>query len=206
MDLRNSEIMNRHWIVPEPFLFNPLKHHAGYISSLISKSDYDQNTDKSFVTDLKSIGRSQMDLYTGTIPPREIAYEIREQLKNNGLITINNYLHWIGSEMSGFRTITLSDRSLWILLPGKIPGRWIHFHPGRYSPCTARVRSENLKTAIATLYFCKKHGRSPDDIQTINHVRVTMLGLSPVKNIVPEKGTGRLIKLLSGIGSGKMIC
>jgi hypothetical protein len=201
MDHKESQKFNMHRIVPEPFLFNPLKHHAGFIYHFIAKYDDDRKTDKSLVHDLKSIGRSQMDLYTGSITPPDIAEEIRDRLKKNGLIGINDYLNWIGREKSCFRTITISDESVWILLPGKIPGRWIHFHPGRYSPCTVRVRSETLKTAIATLYFCNKHGNSPDDIQTINHVRVNMLGLSPLKLKVPEKGTGKLIRLLKWIGS-----
>lgn len=186
------------YTIPEPVLFNPVKHHAGFICDFIKKKAamgnvYDQKTLKA---DLSIIGKSQMDLYTGSIPPFEIAGEIKKYLTNNILFMKPDYLAWIGKAKASFRTTTLTDGSLWVLLPGEIPGRWVHIHPGRHSTHTVRVRAETLKTAIAAIYYCTRHGADCYDLSVINIVRTSLLGLSPMKEVSVEKGTGKVIGIL----------
>jgi hypothetical protein len=189
---------DKKYTVPEPVLFNPFKHHAGFIHDFIIKkvttgTVYDQ---KALKTDLNIIGKSQMDLYTGSIPPFEIAEEIRKFLTNNRSFKESDYLTWIRQAGASFRTFTLTDGSLWVLLPGEIPGRWVHIHPGRHSPLTVRVRAETMKTAIAVIYHCTRYGLDCYDLSIINIVRTGLLDLSPMKEVSVEKGTGKIIGIL----------
>ncbi len=62
---------------------------------------------------------------------------------------------------------------------------------------TIRVRSETLKTAIAVIYNCYKYGAGLYNIDVINHVRMSLINLSPLKDISPHKGTGKIIRILS---------
>jgi hypothetical protein len=187
-----------HPFIPGPVLFNPLKHHAGSIREFIRKFNAGkENETLSLYAGLATIGRSQMDLYTGSIPATEIAGEITQYLESKGLIEENSFLSWLAGSNPPYRTVALDDHSLWVLLPGKIPGRWVHVHPARYSPHTIRVRSATLKTAIAVLCFCTGSDNDCNDPGVINHVRTSLLDLSPVKEISPARGTGRIIRLLA---------
>jgi hypothetical protein len=183
--------------VPEPFLFNPLKHHAGHISGfirdLIKCPAY---SDEKLKNELLLIGKSQTDLYTGREKPVAIALQIRDFLEERGLSGENTYLAWLGPDNPGYRKIRLNDESEWILLPGKIPGRWIHIHPARYSRYSIRVRAETLKTAIGAIYYSGKHGLNHFDLNVVNLVRTGLLNQSPIKELSPHRGTGRIIRIL----------
>ena len=144
------------------------------------------------------IGKSQMDLYTGNLTPRQIAGEITRYLKSKNILEKEDYLNWISSAVNSYIKPGLSDGSVWVLLPGKTAGRHIHIHPGRYSPFTLRVRSETLKTSIAVLCYCKHYRSNPLEIRVINEVRVKLLDLSPVKEVERDRGLGRMIRILAG--------
>jgi hypothetical protein len=184
--------------VPEPFLFNPLKHHARYISGfIVDLIKYPADSDERLKTALLLIGKSQTDLYTGNQEPFAIVRQITDFLEKEGLILENTYMTWLGPEDPGYRKITLTDGSEWVLLPGKIPGRWIHIHPGRYSKYSIRVRAETLKTAIAVIYYSVKHGLDHLDLDVVNLVRTGLLNQSPMKELSQHHGTGRIINLLA---------
>ena len=184
--------------IPEPFLFNPLKHHAGYISDFIKKIVAGPQMKADILqAELNIIGKSQTDLYTGKTGISKITDEIWKFLEHNRIIKESDYLSWLGQDKPAYRTLTIKDGSQWVLLPGKNSGRWIHIHPARYSPFTIRVRSETLKTAIALIYHCYKHGTGLYNLNVINHVRMSLLNLSPMKDISPHKGTGKIIRILS---------
>ncbi len=207
-------------IVPEPLLFNCLKHHAGFVAEFIrsfsdplrpagkmpgspgikeSCGDFEAEAGKRLREELLIIGKSQMDLYTGRLSPERIAEEIKGSLKSKGLLKKEKYFSQINEAASSFMETRLSDNSVWVLLPGKIPGRHVHVHPGRYSPLTIRVRSETLKTAIAVLCYCSRYGKDHSDLDTINKSRTKLLKLSPVKEVNPVRGLGKMIEILTRI-------
>jgi hypothetical protein len=184
--------------VPEPFLFNPLKHHAGYISGFIREiiACGECGTEK-LKGELVLIGKSQTDLYTGKEGLPGITRQIREFLEKDGLTGENPYMTWLGAEKPGYRRMTLRDGSEWILLPGKTPGRWVHIHPARYSRFSLRVRAETLKTAIAVIYHCSKYGLDHFDLEVVNQVRTGLLNQSPMKELSPHRGTGKIINIIA---------
>ncbi len=205
-------------IVPEPLLFNCLKHHAGYVAEFIRSfsdtfrpagkmpgspvfkefcGDFEAEAGKKLREELLTIGKSQMDLYTGRLSPGRIAEEIKGYLKTKDLLKKEKYLSRISEASSSFIETRLSDSSVWVLLPGKIPGRHVHIHPGRHSPLTMRVRSETLKTAIAVLCYCNSYGKDHSDPDVINEARTKLLELSPVKEVNPGRGLGRMIYILT---------
>ncbi len=187
--------------VPEPFLFNPLKHHAGYISGFIKEiiACHEHGPEK-LMGELVLIGKSQTDLYTGEERLSGITRQVREFLESGRLLEENRYMAWLGPERA-YRRMSLSDGSEWILLPGKTPGRWVHIHPARYSPFSLRVRAETLKTAIAVIYHCKKYGLDHFDPEVVNQVRTDLLKQSPMKALSPHKGTGKIIGIIAGAAS-----
>jgi hypothetical protein len=75
--------------------------------------------------------------------------------------------------------------------------RFVHLHPGRWSPATVRVRGNVLKTAFLVLVHVQVHGGDPMDRAVINAVRREHLGLSPLGED-PEGGLGlgSIIELL----------
>ncbi|TVR74699.1 MAG: hypothetical protein EA408_02045 [Marinilabiliales bacterium] len=182
--------------VPEPFMLNCLKHHAGYISDFITCYKGDPT---GLEKQLLVLGKSQMDLYTGGLSPAQVTGEIKNLLGEELTASERAYLGWLGEASGRYRELSLSDGSVWILLPGKEKGRYIHVHPGRWSPDTIRVRSETLKSAIAVLIYCRIHGGDCSDLAVINEARVKLLGLSPVKEAGPRRGLGRMISILKGM-------
>ena len=184
--------------VPEPFLINPLKHHAGYISGFIKEIIACRECgNEKLKNGLILIGKSQTDLYTGKETLPEITRQIGGFLENDGLTAENRYMTWLEAEKPGYRRMTLRDGSEWILLPGKTPGRWIHIHPARYSRYSLRVRAETLKTAIAVIYHCRKHGLYHFDLDVVNRVRTGLLNQSPMKELSPLRGTGKIISIIA---------
>ena len=68
--------MNTDYQIPEPFLFNPLKHHLGFIKEFINFNIDKTGADLSSVTrDLKHLGTSVMDIYAGSVSIRNICQE-----------------------------------------------------------------------------------------------------------------------------------
>jgi len=57
--------------------------------------------------------------------------------------------------------------------------KFVHIHPGRYSPNTFRVKANTLKTAIVAEFLALCQDQSPYDIQVVNQARIR-LQLSPV--------------------------
>jgi hypothetical protein len=54
----------------KPFLFNPLKHHLGFIREFINLNiDINSSDLQDLAKDLKHLGSSVMDIYTGSYFP-----------------------------------------------------------------------------------------------------------------------------------------
>lgn len=168
--------------------FNQWKHYLPYYKQCVSGLSGIE-----LQAGIKKIGTNQMDMYEGMLSIGQIEDEIMTILHSKALSTIQAYRAWI-RQGGGFRTVELSDSSVWILREGESDAAYIHIHPGRYSPATFRVKASPLKAAI----YIRHLGLSPDSIDTelINHIRVRWLGLSPVKYYEPDSATALFLQKL----------
>jgi hypothetical protein len=182
--------------ISEPFLFNPLKHHLGFIKEFLDlriddKSNYDiRNLNK----ELKHLGTSVMDVYTGTMPVNNICRHVREYLEEKGLLNKGPVSEWAGVSMNDFRIITFPDGSQWTLKFYENNLRYIHIFPARGSQHTFRVKSNTLKSAMIYYILIGKDFITGDDL---NKVR-TLLNLSPIKDPVDSEAITEMIEILRG--------
>jgi hypothetical protein len=184
--------------VPFPIKLNCWKHHALFIKKALNnfKSEIDI---KQLRTKLLRIGESQMDLYYGRLSPEEVADKTIDFLTSNSVIVNKEYLDWLHNDGQEYRNIKLKDKSVWTLRAGDEEMRYVHIHPGRYSPLTVRVKALTLKTSICALACSKIKKASAVDIDLINEAREKLLSVPPLKSINKERGLGRLINLLSSL-------
>lgn len=169
--------------VPENILFNALKHHRGYIHQQIETA-----TSATLPDLLKKLGSSQMDIYYGYLSTEGLFEEVLTHIPAADEAA---YLGWLNGS---FKEITLSDTSRWILLEGNVPGQYIHLHPARYSPESMRVKAPILKTAIACM-VCHP-GLVHPDLSMVNHIRRTILDLSPVKDLAQCQHLWQVMNML----------
>ena len=182
--------------IPEPFLFNPLKHHLGFIKEFINlRVDGESNDDiKNLIKELKHLGTSVMDVYTGLLSEFNICKEVEDFLKKGKFIQRESFLKWAGGRMTDFKIISLSDGSQWTLKYHDNEIRYIHIFPARSSPHSFRVKSNTLKSAVLYNIMIGKDYISNDDL---NKVR-PLLGLSPVKDTVDNEAILEMIEILRG--------
>lgn len=186
-------IMNIDYQIPEPFLFNPIKHHLGFIKEFI-----DLNIDKSRLDNqslniaIRHLGRSVMDIYKGPLPIRNICIETEAFLMHKDIIKQESFSEWTGTKFNCFRIITISDGSRWTLKFHNNPERFVHLFPARNSQHTFRVKSNTLKSALIYNIIIGKDLVTGDDL---NKVR-PLLGLSPVKNAIDTEAILEMIEIL----------
>lgn len=180
--------------VPEPFQFNPLKHHLMHIREFISdRLAEEKNIDlKSLLKELKHIGTSVMDVYTGKLPVEIICKEIMEFLTDKKLNGTKGFSKWAGINYGDFRIVILSDTSVWMLKYHKDKNRFVHIFPARMSPYTFRVKANTLKSAI--LYYIII-GKDYISCKDLNHAR-KLMGLSPVKDPSEAEAITEMIEIL----------
>jgi hypothetical protein len=187
--------MNADYQMPEPFLFNPLKHHLGFIKEFINLNiDKLESDFLSLTKDLKHLGRSVMDIYTGSLSIRNIYSEVEEFLKKKNILRRESFSFWTGTKIDCFRIITLSDGSQWTLKFHDNPQRFVHIFPARNSRHTFRVKSNTLKSALVYNIMIGKDLVTGVDL---NKVR-PLLGLSPVKDPIDTEGILEMIEILRG--------
>jgi hypothetical protein len=180
--------------IPEPFQFNTLKHHLSFIKEFISirLSDGKAYEINSLVKELKHIGTSVMDIYTGSLTIRKIIYEVGFILKSNNLGDESSYSGWTGKTINDFRIISLSDNSQWMLKYKDDRTRYVHLFPARTSLHTVRVKANTLKSAIMYNIIIGKDFISGKDL---NHAR-DIQGLSPIKNTIDAEAITEMIEIL----------
>jgi len=180
--------------LPEPVLFNPLKHHLGFIREyILTRSDTDNNTGiTTLIRELKHIGTSVMDIYTGSLMISQIGEEIIDYLSVNALLYSEKFASWTGRDIKDFKIITLSDGSQWTLKYHDNMLRWVHIFPSRGSVHTFRIKSNTLKSALLYYILIGKDYITGDDL---NRVR-PLLGLSPVKDAVDTRAITEMIEIL----------
>jgi hypothetical protein len=194
------------WLTPPPLLFNPWKHHAGFLRAQIRNgSSAGPDALSGLAARLRVIGTDLMDLYHGPLAPTEIGRLVISRLAADGLLGPSSYREWIVAA-GGYRTLDLSvDLSRWVLRMGAEESRYVHLHPGRWAPLTCRVRANVLKTAVMALACAAVHGGNRVDIGLVNHVRCAFLDLPPVAGrLRDDQGLGAMIALL-GNSSSRMI-
>jgi hypothetical protein len=179
--------------IPEPFLFNPIKHHLGFIKEFIIASIDNTKSDLEDLSGhLKHIGKSVMDIYTGSLSVSGICIETEQYLRQKNLSLREDFALWAGRKIECFRIISLSDGSQWTLKFHNNPERFVHIFPARNSRYTFRVKSNTLKSALAYNIIIGKDLVTGDDL---NKVR-PLLGLSPVKDSIETEAILEMIEIL----------
>lgn len=183
--------------IPFPILFNCWKHHAAFIRQQIALSNENNHEDfQRLIKNLLLIGGSQMDLYTGNLPPPEIGLEILHQLNDKIKLELSSYKEWLYSGNKNYKKLTIVDDSSWTLRLGNDEQRYVHIHPSRYSPYSVRVKATTLKTAIAFLSWQKINKEKLVTLEMINFVRKKFLNECSVKSLTSSSGITNVIKLL----------
>jgi hypothetical protein len=180
--------------IPEPFQFNPLKHHLLFIKEFISiRVPEDKTPDIScLVKELKHIGTSVMDVYTGSLTIKRIIDESALFLKANNLDNETAFSLWTGKRFTDFRIIILSDSSKWMMKYQNNKNRYVHLFPARQSTHSIRVKANTLKSAIMYYILIGKDFISEKDLNLVRE----KLGLSPVKSTVDAEAIIEMIEVL----------
>jgi hypothetical protein len=165
-------------LLPQPIAFMGWKHHLGFISTACRSLSGELPNDI-IAQHCQGIGGTVLDLYYGKLTPATIATQILVEVCKAGAINQENYKRWVSNNGLGYRQITLSDSSIWVLRLGRYCDRYIHIHPARYSPSCLRVKPTTLKMFVAYFLQAKGQGEHPD-IDRINAIRQTILQLPPL--------------------------
>jgi hypothetical protein len=185
--------MDADYQIPEPVLFNPLKHHLGFQRDFVNFKVEESNVViRDLIKVLKHLGTSVMDVYNGPIAVNNVCNEVEEWLKQKELLNREHFSYWTGKNMNDFRIISLSDGSQWTIKYYDNNKRFAHIFPARNSQHSFRVKANTLKSAILYIILIGKDFITVDDL---NKVR-SMLGLSPMKDNVDNKAVIEMIEIL----------
>jgi len=177
-------------LIPEPVIFNPLKHHTGFIKEFINRRiDVAHPNIRVVIGELKRLGTSVMDVYTGSLSVGEICREVMESLQINNIAERELFAGWAGTDKNSFRIISLSDKSKWTLKYHKNISRYVHLFPARSA---FRVKANTMKSALLYNIIIGKDFITTNDL---NEVR-TLLGLSPIKDSVHTEAIIKMIEIL----------
>ncbi|HEY6437234.1 MAG TPA: hypothetical protein VIY47_11645 [Ignavibacteriaceae bacterium] len=186
--------MDKNCNVRSPVNFNCWKHHAGFIKGQIDSITEIKRLDEP-KEHLLQIGDSQMDLYFGKHSPQEISEQIMQILNRRKISSSEQYKSWLAAEEKDYQPVELKDKSAWILRLGEDPRRYVHIHPGRYSPHTVRVKATALKTAIMILCFVQTGEKHKIETEVVNVIRKKYLNEPPLKSFSNTSALKRLIDL-----------
>ena len=181
--------------IPPPFRFNPWKHHLYWVLECLNhviNNPGDLKLRNEIIENVNSINSNHLDIYTGLLTAEQLIKGIYDELKKMEIKDKSEFLSWIGEW--GFKLVTLSDGSGWVLREGADDELYIHIHPARNSPNIIRIHGNSWKTVVVTKIF---YPHLVDmDILVINEVRVKHLNLSPIKNINDSQRLLKAMKLL----------
>jgi hypothetical protein len=184
--------MNPEYHIPEPIVFNPLKHDLAYIKEFIACRAEKEYELKPVLKDIKHIGTSVMDVYSGALTSVELFSQVIRFLKIGKLDSGIAFANWTGTRFKDLKVITLSDNSEWALKFHNDVLRYVHLFPARSGPHSFRVKANTLKSAVLYLILIGKDYLSDDDL---NFVR-SLLGLSPIKDANEADSITRMIEVL----------
>jgi hypothetical protein len=186
--------MNINYKIQEPLLFNALKHHLCFIREYTELTAADPQSSRitEITRELKHIGTSVMDVYTGDLSIEEICTEVNDFLTKRNLSEREVFQRWTGADTDDFKIISLSDGSQWVIKYFDQSARFVHIFPARSSPHTFRIKSNTLKSAILYITHIGKDLVTDDDL---NKARA-LAGLSPVKEVADAEAVAELIEVL----------
>lgn len=190
--------MDENCRIPPPINFNCWKHHAGFIKEQI-ESVREIKALEELKSHLLKIGESQMDLYFGKYSVSEISEHILNALHRKKIFSSEQYKNWLAKDGKDYQLVELKDKSIWTLRQGDDVSRYVHIHPGRYSPNTIRVKATTLKTAIFLLCIEQLGEINPFETDTVNQIRKKYLNEPPLKSFTDASGLGRLLDLFHKI-------
>ena len=182
--------------IPVPILFNPLKHHLGFIRHFIEENarEYKITGDGPVIKELKHIGGSVMDVYSGELKYSGICDELLYYLHTRKLADRSGFIGWAGADPNDSKTIHLSDGSHWILKYFGHEQRFVHSFPARFSPHSFRIKANTLRSAILYQIFIGKDFITEEDLNTAR----AKGGLSPVKDVMDTEAITEMIEILRG--------
>ena len=188
--------MNTDFQIAEPVLFNPIKHHLGFMREFIYlRTEGGSNSDNKILTEeLKHLGTSVMDVYTGSLSIDNICKEVKEFLDQKNISGIEQFSRWVGKKINDFRIISLSDGSQWTLKYHDNDLRFVHIFPARSSKHTFRVKSNTLKSALIYYAIIGKDYITGDDLNKVRR----LLDLSPIKDTADTEAITEMIEILRG--------
>jgi len=180
--------------IPEPLLFNPLKHYLPFIRNFVNNhmSDTKDPGLKELTRELKHLGTCVMDIYTGELSQENIFREITEFLRTNNIREKEPFKVWAGTGFNDFRIISLSDDSQWTLKFHNHETHFVHIFPARLSPHSFRIKANTLKSAILYIIVIGKDYVSDDDLNAAR----ALAGLSPVKEVADAEAVTEMIEIL----------
>jgi len=180
--------------IPQPLLFNPLKHYLPYIRDFIKVKTEEENYpgSKTFLRELRHLGTRVMDIYSGKLSEGQIFKETIRFLEKNNISGREDYMKWAGTGYHNFRIVRLSDDSQWTLKYYEHEIRYVHIFPARSSPNSLRVKANTLKSAILFLVLAGKDYVSENEL---NKTRA-LAGLSPIKNVEDVEAITEIIEIL----------
>src|SRR5438067_8986486 len=89
---------NSQWDVPAPVLFNPWKHHAGFLRHRVAQTARGgEEALRGLAAELVVIGSELMDLYLGPLSPRAIAEGVTAALRADGRLDPAAYRAWLAN-------------------------------------------------------------------------------------------------------------
>ena len=122
---------------------------------------------------LAVLGGGLMDMYTGVMTPREVSGWMIDELHRHGRLQLDAYRTWLAGQGAYAVVTHPGDNTDWVLRLGDEQGRYVHLHPGRWSPNTnSRVRANVVKTAfVAVLLHTRLYGGDPTHRRVLNDAR-----------------------------------
>jgi hypothetical protein len=180
--------------IPEPILFNPLKHYLPFIKDFVNSRNLTINDPrlKKLTGEIKHIGTCVMDIYTGDLLLERIFNEIRQFLEISNIQEKDPYKAWAGTNSNDYRIITLSDTSQWTMKYYNNETRYVHIFPARSSPHSFRIKANTLKSAILYIIVIGKDYVSEDDLNAAR----ALAGLSPVREVADAEAVTEMIEIL----------
>jgi hypothetical protein len=171
-----------HSDIPAPVLFNPLKHHTGFINEFVDYCRTGELGKKAFKDQLLKVGTCMIDIYHGELGVQDIVLNVEAKLKAEGSYHFDAYMNFISRSGKNYELIRLDDGSTWTMLPGNDKNRWIHIHPARGSLNTIRASAMALKTAITLKAWYPEELSERSLVELTNNARREYLDESPIKD------------------------
>lgn len=181
--------------ITPPFVFNPLKHHLGFIRDVIKWAEIKENQPATFEL-INSIGPQVTDIYCGLLPVEVIINMIRSKLTKLAAFNQQAYEDWVWNSGKNYNFLELSDGSKWTFRKGEKRAKYIHFHPARTNG-SIRVRGTTLKTAMGLKIIARENLSLYQDKDFINSVRQTYLELSPIKSLLNFPAINKILDILT---------